>query len=304
MVKRTKMIHGPRPDPEELKKGKFATDREGHVLNVILNGDSQGTNGAILAFLKAKRPVNYRGLVQEATVRCFTKSAVEAGIIEACRIKGENVYIPLADGPSFARATEKGLAFREKVLAAAGTTSETAPYTMQPTFLESGQASIDTASRSSQAVVEAAGVSSETCYTMLEELTEFDAVHERRERLEQGFIRDLLLDGRSFGPCALCGEDYPIQFLVAAHIKRRAECSAEEKRNPHNVMLACKFGCDELFERGYVHVVNGKIVAQPLTVCTSVVRNRVTWLQGKTCKQWSASNNVFFRWHARQQSCT
>jgi hypothetical protein len=117
MPKTTPMLpNGSRPDPRALAIGDFAADREGKVLDVILNGDSEGTNEAILAFLLAEPPRDYRGLIREPTVRCFTKSALEAGIIEAVRLDGGTVYIPLADGPAFARATPKGLAFRQKVL--------------------------------------------------------------------------------------------------------------------------------------------------------------------------------------------
>jgi hypothetical protein len=45
---------------------------------------------------------------------------------------------------------------------------------------------------------------------------------------------------------------FPVDLLVAAHIKRRSLCSETERRDLHNVaMLACKFGCDALFEEGY-----------------------------------------------------
>ena len=64
--------------------------------------------------------------------------------------------------------------------------------------------------------------------------------------------------------CDLCGKTYPARFVRAAHIKRRADCTLDEKRDLHNVMAACVFGCDELFEHGYIGVgSNGHIVGRP-----------------------------------------
>lgn len=117
MAKPTKMRAGSTgPDPNALAAGRFASDREGKVLEVILNGATEGTVEAILAYLQAHPPAGYRGKIRRETVHYFTKSAVEAGIIEARRMGGRTVYIPLEDGPPFARATAGGLAFRERVL--------------------------------------------------------------------------------------------------------------------------------------------------------------------------------------------
>jgi len=111
-------IDGIGPDPSALAAGNFAADREGKVLEVILSGATDGTNDAILAHLQANPPEGWRGQIREPTVRCFTKSATEAGIIEARLMGGRTVYVPLEDGPSFARATPEGLAFRHRVLEA------------------------------------------------------------------------------------------------------------------------------------------------------------------------------------------
>lgn len=77
------------------------------------------------------------------------------------------------------------------------------------------------------------------------------------QRAEQSKARKRLLKGRANGTCRLCNREMSAEFLVAAHIKRRTSCSPEEKRDLDNVMmLCCKFGCDELFEQGYI-AVNG-----------------------------------------------
>ena len=107
---------------------------------------------------------------------------------------------------------------------------------------------------------------------LLSELGELDETRQSTGRAEQRLIMDLLLGGRDKGQCALCGEEYPVEFLVAAHVKRRAACSNKERRNIRNVMLACRFGCDDLFERGYVRISRGKVVAQLNRATTPTVR--------------------------------
>jgi hypothetical protein len=138
------LLGGIGPDPKALAAGTFNPKREGKVLDVILNGDSEGTNDAILAFLLANPPKDYAGKIRAPTVRYFTKRAVEAGIIESREVAGRTVYIPLADGPAFARATPAGLAFRNKILEISGT-----PPPAPQAFLESAGADAAEAARSS-----------------------------------------------------------------------------------------------------------------------------------------------------------
>jgi len=84
-------------------------------------------------------------------------------------------------------------------------------------------------------------------------LDKLEADYLARRRLEQDALRSFLLGGRGVGRCKICEREYGAGFLVAAHIKMRAKCTNTEKRDFRNVaMLACKFGCDELYERGYI----------------------------------------------------
>ncbi len=72
-------------------------------------------------------------------------------------------------------------------------------------------------------------------------------------RAEQSVLREVLLHGAATGTCALCGRAMDSRLLVAAHIKKRSHCTDQEKRDLSNVgMLNCKFGCDELYERGFI----------------------------------------------------
>lgn len=81
-------------------------------------------------------------------------------------------------------------------------------------------------------------------------------------RTEQSRARALLLGTALEGACRLCGRLLPKEFLVAAHKKRRADCSDDEKRDIRNVvMLCCLLGCDAIYERGLVTVgPNGEVL--------------------------------------------
>ena len=104
--------------------------------------------------------------------------------------------------------------------------------------------------------------------------------------------------------CGICGRLFPMDLLVAAHIKRRSECSHEEKLDyRHNVMPMCKFGCDDLFERGYVTVEEGVVRTLPRALASDTVREHVSQLDGRACLYWNTHSVVYFKWqrgHARR----
>lgn len=78
---------------------------------------------------------------------------------------------------------------------------------------------------------------------------------QRWVRAEQKRARDALIGSRLSASCFLCGREFPTELLVAAHKKKRAACTDEEKRDLKNVvMLCCVLGCDQLYELGYVSV--------------------------------------------------
>ncbi len=118
-------------------------------------------------------------------------------------------------------------------------------------------------------------------------------------RSEQSALRKFLVDKTTESQCELCGMTYPVEFLVAAHIKKRSECSDEEKRDiPANAMLACRFGCDELFERGYIGVSDdGAILITTSKTLTDDLLLRLEELQGLSCSALAKSNEKYFRWH-------
>lgn len=137
----------------------------------------------------------------------------------------------------------------------------------------------------------------------VEELKLSGQLDERRRvvtRREQAFLRKHVLRGKSSGQCVLCGQEMPIDLLVAAHIKPRARCSDAERRDLNNIVPMCLLGCDALFERGYAVVVDGVVelrwekAAMPRT-------NRIEVLRRRKISARERGRKKYFEWHAAQK---
>lgn len=128
----------------------------------------------------------------------------------------------------------------------------------------------------------------------------FNGVSDRlgiaRVRVEQPALRRRLLHGRADAPCGLCGDTLPSEYLVAAHIKRRADCTERERADPDVAMLACLFGCDAAFERGHIRVKdNGSMTLHG----PAVVSDRLARLEGQPAAVFALKNRRFFNAHRR-----
>ena len=78
-------------------------------------------------------------------------------------------------------------------------------------------------------------------------------------RREQSFLRQYLFGENEVGTCVICGNELPVFLLVAAHIKPRAKCNDAERRDyANNVVPMCLLGCDALFKRGFIVIVDGR----------------------------------------------
>jgi hypothetical protein len=119
-------------------------------------------------------------------------------------------------------------------------------------------------------------------------------------RKEQAQLRNLLAGNRELASCALCGHEYPMGFLVAAHVKRRSICSDDERRDlRHVAMLACTFGCDALYETGWITVgQDGHVQTVPLdSVPEGRIREHLQHLAGHRCAAHSHASERYFAWH-------
>lgn len=134
-------------------------------------------------------------------------------------------------------------------------------------------------------------------------IADFDGELERRAerayRGEQAQLKRFLIPGLS-GECALCGRLLPKAFLIAAHIKKRAVCTDDEKRDLANVaMLACLLGCDGLYERGYIGVDAGGVIrVSPFAAEVPGIAEHIdTYLAGRTVTWWTPQREKYFAWH-------
>lgn len=99
--------------------------------------------------------------------------------------------------------------------------------------------------------------------------------------------------------CAICGETYPARFLWAAHIKPRLVCSDTERRDLSHVgMLACVFGCDALFETGYISVnESGHIITSSYEPAHKAIATKLANLEGRPVSAHTEASSVYFAWH-------
>lgn len=126
-----------------------------------------------------------------------------------------------------------------------------------------------------------------------------ETTSQRAYRREQAALKRRLLRGTT-GKCALRGNTLPATFLVAAHIKKRARCNDEEKRDLANIaMLVCTFGCDVLYEHGYITVrAGGALQVSPLAGASPHIAAYIQdTLEGRTVDWWSEDREAYYHWH-------
>lgn len=122
-------------------------------------------------------------------------------------------------------------------------------------------------------------------------------------RAEQGFLRKSLFGDNRYARCCICGESYPVELMVAAHIKKRSECSEEEKRDYKCIVAPmCKLGCDELYERGFISVSDGLVVVIKWPTEDSALTTILKSLDGNSCSYWNEGTKAYFKWHLRMNN--
>ena len=126
---------------------------------------------------------------------------------------------------------------------------------------------------------------------------DLDGDSKSKTRKEQKFLRAHLAKGNLVAECTICGNVLPIEMLVAAHIKKRSECTTTEKLDFDNVAtLMCKVGCDDLFEKGYIFVKDGKIEQNIKRTSTDYLDKIINNVKGNLVKNWSGSAE-YYLWH-------
>lgn len=129
------------------------------------------------------------------------------------------------------------------------------------------------------------------------DLDGLDVEGKSKGRAEQGFLRKALFGSKAIGKCGICGKEYPVSFLIAAHIKKRSFCTNEEKLDYKNIVMPmCKFGCDDLFEKGYITVLGGVIEINQ-KIITEPMKSYLQNIEGKKCDEWNSDTAKYFEWH-------
>ncbi len=124
-----------------------------------------------------------------------------------------------------------------------------------------------------------------------------DTVVKRRK--EQRHLKDNLFQSFQKSFCSICGLKLPVELLRAAHIKKRANCSRNEKLDYNIVMAACILGCDSLYEDGWIVVDSNGIIQKGTGrgKFTSDLNRVLTNLIGNKCLDFTEKNSIYFQWH-------
>lgn len=133
--------------------------------------------------------------------------------------------------------------------------------------------------------------------TNLQRLKETEREVNSNRRVEQSYLRSYLFGENIIAKCACCGKSYPISLIATAHIKKRSFCSFEERTDPNVVLPMCKFGCDDLFEKGYLGVEEGRFVALGKKPESNDLNNFLESVVGNNCDFFSPNSREYFNWH-------
>lgn len=118
-----------------------------------------------------------------------------------------------------------------------------------------------------------------------------------RFRKEQATLRTILFGGKDTAQCALCHQQFPTKLLVAAHIKPRARCSSLERIDPNIVMPACKTGCDDFFEHGFLLIDgDGAIQVNKAAQATTALTRILTDREGLRCTHHNPLTADYFEY--------
>lgn len=133
--------------------------------------------------------------------------------------------------------------------------------------------------------------------TSLIDEVDLDRACIHKARKEQAFLRAHLLKNSLKGICTICHYEFPIDMLVAAHLKARSACNNLERRDiDHVVALMCKTGCDDLYERGYISVEAGRVVTAKAKTATPRLTAVIAKLEGNVVENWATSSH-YYEWH-------
>lgn len=122
-----------------------------------------------------------------------------------------------------------------------------------------------------------------------------DVSLESTRRREQGILQEWLFDKKTTEECAICGRTYSVKALVAAHKKKRANCTEQERVDPHIVMPLCVFGCDFIYENRLITIQNGKVCRGEISEENSFDNKSALELVGRNvADNWLVGDHNYF----------
>jgi hypothetical protein len=120
-------------------------------------------------------------------------------------------------------------------------------------------------------------------------------------RKEHYYAKKLLFFDKDEEKCACCKKLLPIKLLVCAHIKKRSECSEIERKDIENIVFPmCSFGCDKLYESGYIYVDRGIFKSKDIAnINNEALKSELLKVHGKKCLYYNSKSSIYFDYHRR-----
>ena len=130
-------------------------------------------------------------------------------------------------------------------------------------------------------------------------LEDTDQDHQTKARKEMGILRRHLFGKNATGHCDICNKELPVGCIVAAHIKPRRDCGPSERKDLNVVMRACRFGCDELFERSYIQVNEKGIIEAGINLerSTNDLKKEAMKVISRETSAFNKETRGYFEWH-------
>ncbi|MDO6444600.1 hypothetical protein Q4493_02310 [Colwellia sp. 1_MG-2023] len=178
--------------------------------------------------------------------------------------------------------------------------SSTEPFITWRTYKEK-RAGISNRVVESNSIEQPSSTEDVTIDEYIDATNEIDKKVEVLVRTEQAFLREKLFNSHDIATCCICNSPMPIKFLVTAHIKKRSLCTDAEKRDYKNIVTPmCKFGCDELYERGFIavhggHVINLKTPSNGYGY--DYFNEYLKKITGQKCNTYTPKSSSYFEWH-------
>ncbi|WP_017221340.1 hypothetical protein [Moritella dasanensis] len=123
-----------------------------------------------------------------------------------------------------------------------------------------------------------------------------DKISDKATRKEQYILQEWLFKDKTHEHCALCGGEFSVKTLVAAHKKLRSECNDIERLDPYIVMPLCLMGCDYLYENMYIYIDGEEVKRGIEFPDLKTESNYIDALIGrKIDSKWLLGNQSYFR---------